>query len=206
MISGNPSRFHARSIARYPPAVKEKKGRKIRISILPNLFGLLSLASLVCSIIMAPAGSAPTPTGQPTARRNSKRLLVRRRAADFVSSSPVSLSVKFIYLVNRPAVRWILFLSMRKKRNEGERKKEEETGRRGKGRNSDREAPLFRFVARPPVTYTSGYVFRSHEILSAFPIALCLVACLSDRERSVARISRRDFPGILITIACTSDP
>lgn len=60
-----------------------------------NLFGLLSLAFLVCSIIMVPAGPAadrPSRSAGRPACRNSKRLLVQRRAADFVSSFPYSLA------------------------------------------------------------------------------------------------------------------
>lgn len=88
-----------------------------------NLFGLLSLASLVCSIIMAPAGSAPTPADRPTARRNSKRLLARRREADFVSSfPPFAPSVKFIYLVNRAGYVEFYFFPQEKKKETREKK------------------------------------------------------------------------------------
>lgn len=174
LASWFPSGFHARNAARYPLAAEEEKGGWIQTS---NLFELLSLASLVCSIIMAPVGSAPNrPAG-----RSADRLLVEivngfsdgdARQISFLLPPILSLSAKFIYLVNRLARRYVEFYFFpREKKRRDERKKE--LDRKGKGKKLEpRLAPLFRFAARPLYVY-SGIRISVPKYVSRNSIGIC---------------------------------
>lgn len=149
-----------------------------------NLFGLLSPASLVCSIIMVPVGPAANRPGRPIGRPVEIVNGSSYGDARQISFLPSRIrSVKFIYLVNRPARRYALNSISFHEEKSNERQKEIRQG--GKGSNSDRDAPLFRFAVRP---YS---LFRLREVLSASPVALCLVALVC----YLLGTSRHEFQG-----------
>jgi len=113
------------------PMGKGMEKRDEFVFLSSNLFGLLSLASRVFDN-NGPAGIS-TQAGRPPVE--SAVTLVR--AAD--SAFPAGRTAKFIYLVNRTAVRWILFLPAREKERERQRTK----------RLGPKGVSVFRFAARP---------------------------------------------------------
>lgn len=177
MISGNPERVprakcraslpSSPSSLRPPPRdrVEEKRKGREFVFLPSNLFGLLSLASRVFDN-NGPAGirvPIPMPGRAPVEIVTAPRAATRGRFR--LPSSRAPGSVKFIYLINRPAVRWILFLLIRRKKQEGEREKERENS------NRNCASPL---SFRTHVTYPR---IRISGPTTVFRMTLCFAFC-----------------------------
>lgn len=114
-----------------------------------NPFGLLSLASLVCSIIMVPTGSAPTPVNRPAGRPSVEIVngdSYARQISFLFPSFVFSLSLGEIYLPRKSTGGTMNSISFHEKKKDGRKK---DTGRKGKNLQSETFLSFVLRLSRP---------------------------------------------------------
>lgn len=198
----------------FPPPSKKKGGEFVFLSF-------QSFRAIVSGISRVLDNNGPggisAHAGQPTVRPpveivNGSSYDDARQISFPQTSFPRSFPLGEIYLPRKSTGGTLNSISPheKKKRNGKEKKKPRWKGKGGGGKKLGPRRFSLSFCGLP-VTYTLANTYRSHEILSGIRGPLSRCPCLlSDRERHRSDPLHefqelQDFPGVLITIACTSD-